>query len=69
MFRIKPILFTIILLMSCTTTEKGAASNGFDSACLIFQKAAAMHLNPQELGNYIAEELDNMKPQIASNHI
>ena len=49
--------------------EKEKPTNGFDSACLIFQKAATKNLTPQELGNYIADEFDKMKVQMASEDV
>lgn len=56
--------------MSCSMVQKEKkATNGFDSACSIFQKAATMKLNPQELGDYITTELDNMEVDVASDDV
>lgn len=49
--------------------ESPTNSNGFDSACLIFKEASKKNLNPEELGNYIATELDNMDEQVASKDV
>lgn len=62
-------LFTIVFLMSCSMTENEKATNGFDSACLIFQEAATKNLDPVELGDYIAAELDKMEEQLASEEV
>jgi len=64
-----PLLVTVVFLISCSTNTNIKTKNGFDTACAIFQKASLMKLSPQELGNYIADALDKMPPQRASEDV
>ena len=66
MFIRSVVFFMVILLVSCAT-EKPV--NGFDSACLIFKEATTKNLNPEELGIYIAEELEKLGGQFASKEV
>jgi len=58
-------LTAILFLMSCSMDTPLKNTNAFDSACQIFKEASTKNLNPEELGNYIATELDNMDDQTA----
>jgi len=60
-----PILLSTIFLISCGINTNIKTKNGFDSACLIFQKASTMKLKPQELGVHIEGELNKLKHQKA----
>ena len=62
-------LTAIIFLMSCSMGTSPKSTNGFDSACQIFKEASTKNLNPEELGNYIATELENMGDQLASKEV
>jgi len=62
-------LSAIIFLISCSMGTSLDSTNGFDSACQIFKEASTKKLNPEELGNYIASELDNMGKQFASKEV
>ena len=62
-------LTVIIFLMSCSMDTPLKSTNGFDSACQIFKEASTKNLDPEERGNYIATELDNMGDQIASKEV
>jgi len=59
-------LFTMIFIISCSMQK---STNGFDSACLIFQEASTKNLNPEKLGSYISGELDKMDAQPASEDV
>jgi len=50
-------VFMLIFLISCSASKP---KNGFDSICYIFEKASTKKLNPEELGRYIATELDTV---------
>ena len=63
------ILLTVIFLFSCSMNTNIKAKNGFDAACLIFQKASTMKLSPQKLGSYIAHELNKIESQEASEDV
>ncbi len=65
MFFKTPALLTTIFLISCSINTNIKAKNGFDSACLIYQKASTMKLSPQELGDYIADNLNKLEHQKA----
>ena len=64
---VKYIVFLAAIFIVSCSAEKPV--NGFDSACLIFQEASTKNLNPEALGNYIAEELDKMATQAASEDV
>lgn len=52
----------VIFLASCSMKK---TENGFDTTCLIFENAATESMSPEELGNYIAGELEGMGDQPA----
>lgn len=64
-----PVLLTTLFLISCSINTNIKTKNGFDTACLIFQHASTMKLSPQELGNYIANAINKMEHQKASDDV
>ncbi len=66
MFARTILFFMVIFLISCSIEK---TTNGFDSACLIFQEASKKNLSPEDLGSYIAGELDKMEKQPSSEDV
>ncbi len=54
------ILILSFFLFSCGTEYTKPPENGFDAACRIFETAETKNLDPEALGVYLSDRLNNM---------